>query len=127
MCLIFGLEVFVIHSGPGLNEHGMYEGTFRVAWERGVTIGDLGVAPKVQKYYDRAEFRELFLQFFGEVEICPKSTSIAAICRKPRPVNPERLAAALRFEFDLPYPGGRRLGMAEEALAAFSTRLGVSL
>lgn len=90
--------------GPGLNEHGMYEGTFRVAWERGVTIGDLGVAPKVQKYYDRAEFRELFLQFFGEVEICPKSTSIAAICRKPRPVNPERLAAALRFEFDLPYP-----------------------
>ena len=39
----------------------------------------------------------------------------------------ERLAAALRFEFDLPYPGGRRLGMAEEALAAFSTRLGVSL
>ena len=61
------------------------------------------------------------------MEICPKSTSIAAICRKPRPVNPERLAAALRFEFDLPYPGGRRLGMAEEALAAFSTRLGVSL
>ena len=113
--------------GPGLNEHGMYEGTFRVAWERGVTIGDLGVAPKVQKYYDRAEFRELFLQFFDEVEICPKSTSIAAICRKPRPVNPERLAAALRFEFDLPYPGGRRLGMVEEALAAFSTRLGVSL
>ncbi len=113
--------------GPSLNEHGMCEGTFRVAWERGVTIGDLGVAPKVQKYYDRAEFRELFLQFFGEVEICPKSTSIAAICRKPRPVNPERLAAALRFEFDLPYPGGRRLGMAEEALAAFSTRLGVSL
>ena len=105
----------------------MCEGTFRVAWERGVTIGDLGVAPKVQKYYDRPEFREHFLQFFDEVEICPKSTSIAAICRKPRPVNPERLAAALRFEFDLPYPGGRRLGMAEEALAAFGTRLGVSL
>lgn len=33
--------------GPGLNEHGMYEGTFRVAWERG---SRLGISAWLQKY-----------------------------------------------------------------------------
>ena len=114
-------------QGSALNETAWKGGAFRVAWERGITIGDLGVAPKVQKYYERAEFQTMFLPFFDEVEVGIKATAVTAICRKPRPVSPERLAAALRFEFDLPYPGGRRLGMVEEALAAFSTRLGVSL
>lgn len=114
-------------QGIILSEVGTRINAFRVAWERGVTIGDLGVAPKVQKYYERAEFRDLFLSFFREVEIGTKSSSVTAICRQPRPVDPQRLADALRFEFDLPYPGGRRLGMVEEALAAFGARLGVSL
>lgn len=114
-------------QGIILSEVGTRINAFRVAWERGVTLGDLGVAPKVQKYYERGEFRDLFLPFFREVEIGTKSSSVTAICRQSRPVDSQRLAAALRFEFDLPYPGGRRLGMVEEALAAFGARLGVSL
>ncbi len=38
-----------------------------------------------------------------------------------------RLREAIDFEFDLPYPDGSRMGLAAEARAAFSKRLGVSL
>ena len=39
----------------------------------------------------------------------------------------QELKAAIEFEFDLPHPGGLRLGMAEEAKEAFSKRLGITL
>ncbi len=49
----------------------------------------------------------------------------------PSPEAPPPEAAALRaaltFEFDLPYPDGDRMGLVDEAIAAFEKRLGVSL
>jgi len=45
----------------------------------------------------------------------------------PLPVDMARLREAIDFEFDLPYPDGSRMGLAAEARAAFSKRLGVKL
>ena len=42
-------------------------------------------------------------------------------------VNPERLAEALDFEFDLPYPDGTTLGLADRARKVFEKRLGITL
>jgi hypothetical protein len=52
---------------------------------------------------------------------------VQAICAKPLKINKERLKTAIAFEFDLPYPDGTRMGLVEEALEAFSKRLGVKL
>jgi hypothetical protein len=56
-----------------------------------------------------------------------KETSVTAVCRGPLPIRPADLAESIRFEFNLPYPGGRRLGLVRQALQAFSLRLGVDL
>ena len=42
-------------------------------------------------------------------------------------VDTARLAEALDFEFDLPYPDGTTLGLAERARKVFEKRLGVSM
>ena len=42
-------------------------------------------------------------------------------------VNPVKLAEALDFEFNLPYPDGTNAGLSEMARAAFEKRLGIIL
>lgn len=42
-------------------------------------------------------------------------------------LHPRDLAESLRFEFNLPYPDGKRMGLVRLALDAFSKRLGLSL
>lgn len=101
---------------------------FRLDYEPGVKIGDLRAAPKVQKYHSVEEFKELFGRFFWNVRTGYYNRQVVtAICCTPRPVDPALLRKALRFEFDLPYPGGERMGLADEALRAFGQRLGIAL
>ena len=50
-----------------------------------------------------------------------------AVGSNPRQIEADELRAALEFEFNVPHPEGRRLGMAEEAKKAFSERLGLKL
>ena len=42
-------------------------------------------------------------------------------------VDPAKLAEALDFEFELPYPDGTRMGMSGRARQAFEKRLGITL
>lgn len=100
---------------------------FKLAMEPGVQIGDIANAPKVQKFYAPEEWRALMDRFFGQVKSGHSDGMMTAICRKALHVRPQDLAESLRFEFNLPYPDGKRLGLARQALAAFSRRLGIAL
>lgn len=101
--------------------------TFKLPHEQGVTIGDLNSSPKLQKYYTVDEFHGLFSEVFSTVQVGKKSTSVTAICKDPLPIRPADIAASIRFEFNLPYPDGKRMGLTRQALQAFSLRLGMNL
>jgi len=97
------------------------------AEEPGTLLGDLRAAPKIQKFHAPDEFKALFEARFEEVTIGRHINNVTAICRRPRPIDRGALRDALVFEFDLPYPDGSRMGLAGEAIAAFSRQLGVTL
>lgn len=117
----------MLEAGELLSHKGGTARNFKLAHEHGVTIGDLATAPKMQKFHSPEEFAELFSEFFSIVQIGKKATSVTAICKGPLPVRPADIAESIRFEFDLPYPGGKRLGLTNQAIAAFSHRLGMDL
>ncbi len=100
---------------------------FKLAMEPGVHIGDIANAPKIQKFYEPEEWRALLGRFFGQVQSGHADGMMTSICRKPLAWHPRELAASLRFEFNLPYPDGKRMELASHALAAFSHRLGFPL
>ena len=100
---------------------------FILDYEPGIGIAELTGKPKVQKYHNVAEFRELFLHGFRDVKAGYETTNVYAIATGARRINRTQLRAAIRFEFDLPYPDGSRMGMVDEAMKAFSKRLGVKL
>lgn len=110
-----------------LNDNHSRHLIFSLEYESNITIGDLKEKPKVQKYHTSEEFYELFKKFFDTVKCGYRPQSVYAICANPVKPYPERLAKALEFEFDLPYPDGSRMGMVKEAKVAFSKRLGIEL
>ena len=61
-------------------------------------------------------------EFFARVIVSESSTDVMCIADRPRPVSQERLVAALRHEFNLPYPDGSRMELTAEALEAFRKR-----
>lgn len=109
--------------------HDTSSGGFPLDYEPRIIIADISLKPKVQKYHTTIEFKELFQTGFKNVEVFPtaKNGLICAVARFPKPVTEDELRAALEFEFNLPHPNGRRLGLAEEAKDAFSKRLGIKL
>jgi hypothetical protein len=100
---------------------------FRLDYEPGIRIGDFQDKPKVQKYHTQNEFHQLWTPLFRSVKVREMSNNITAICAQPRPIDKERLRAAIAFEFNLPYPDGTRMNLVGEALAAFETRLKIHL
>jgi len=100
---------------------------FRLDYEKGIRIGDFQDKPKVQKYHSAKEFHQLWTPFFRSVKVREMSNNATAICAHARPVNLDRLKAAIAFEFDLPYPDGTRMGLADKAKAAFEKRLEIKL
>lgn len=100
---------------------------FALDYEPGVIISDLGEAPKVQKHHTPEEFYGLWKPHFESVQVKLDSTNVVAVAQGPKPVDAKRLGEALDFEFDLPYPDGKRMGLAGEARAAFAQRLGIKL
>ncbi len=115
-------------QGKGfLNHNNAGNIAFRLDYEPGVRIGDFQEKPKVQKYHTAQEFHALFTPFFRSVKVAEMSNNITAVCSGARAADLGKLKEALEFEFDLPYPDGTRMGLVEEAKAAFSKRLGVAL
>lgn len=100
---------------------------FTLDYEDGILLGEFSSKPKVQKYHTLEEFRDLFGLAFDDVDVTVASNNAQAIAKAPRLPDPARLAEALAFEFDLPYPDGSRMGLVDEALDAFGQRLGMDL
>lgn len=112
----------LLRGSEALDERQSSTATFGLDYEPGIQIGDFQDKPKVQKYHTQREFYDLFREFFGAVRVDDDSNNVQAICSRALPPDPEKLAAALAFEFDLPYPDGSRMGLVEEARAAFRAR-----
>jgi hypothetical protein len=109
--------------------HDTSSGGFPLDYEPRIIVADISMKPKVQKYHTEIEWKELWLHGFKYVDTfeTAKNGLIMAVCKKPREINVDKLREALEFEFDLPHPNGKRLGLAEEAKAAFGKRLGIEL
>jgi hypothetical protein len=110
-----------------MNESNAGNICFRLDYEPGIRLGDFQDKPKTQKYHTENEFHALFIGLFRSVKVEEMSNNITAICASARSVNVARLREAIEFEFDLPYPDGTRMGLVQEAKAAFGRRLGVAL
>lgn len=96
---------------------------FRLDYEPRVTIADFSSTPKVQKYHTPEEWYDLWKRQFETVKVTHSANNVECICAKPLKVDDKDLVAAIRFEFDLPYPDGTRMNLADEAVTAFSRRL----
>jgi hypothetical protein len=81
----------------------------------------------VTKYHTADELRHLCSQLWRSVEIETVSASHFVRCTKPKARNKHLIRKMIEHEFNLPWGDGERLGMVDEALAAFETRLGMKL
>ncbi len=95
---------------------------FALSYEPGIRLGDGADLPKVQKYHTGDELASLLGARWGHVERFYEGDVIEQIATRPRRVSTADLERAIRHEFDLPYPGGERMGLVAEALAAFAAR-----
>jgi hypothetical protein len=111
-----------------LNEASDNLATFALDYEPGIALGDFMSKPKVQKYHGRREFYDLLKGSFRTVSMpaTAAASTLFARCRDPIR-DPAKLREALAFEFDLPYPDGSRMGLADEAIQAFEKRLGAAM
>lgn len=116
-----------ITDGEAMSQRASTVCYFPLGMEKGVVLGDLALAPKAQKFFEETEWRELWSRYFGFVETGLSDGMVTVLCRKPLTWHPRELAESLRFEFDLPYPDGRRMGLVSLALKSFSQRLGLDL
>lgn len=98
---------------------------FRLDYEPNVTIGDISVMPKVQKFYYQEEVPPLLTPFFEKTETYDCGSTIQFRGQAPKRVNMSVLKTALKHEFNLPYPDGQTLDRVEQALAAFGERFKV--
>ena len=121
------INIRQIKGYNSLNQRQSTGRTFLLEYEAGITLGDIGSSPKVQKYHSQEEFYELFKEFFEVVNITESNSNVQAIAVKAKPVDAEKLKRALDFEFNLPYPDGSRMERVTKARQAFSERLGIEL
>jgi hypothetical protein len=101
---------------------------FDLDYEPNITLGDFSRIPKVQKGHTEDELREIFAPCFGTVRCLELRTSEYWYMENADPkIDPAALAAALDFEFELPYPDGSRMGLSKRAREVFEHRLGITL
>lgn len=101
--------------------------TFDLDYEPNTILGDIGEHPKVQKGHTEEEMREIFSPCFERVKRLDKISTFWYMEVSEPKVDPNALAAALDFEFELPYPDGSRMGLSQRAREAFEHRLGIKL
>ena len=95
---------------------------FSLGYEPNIVLGDFSKLPKAQKYHTVSEWRDLWATAFGKVRAdSGPSTLVTAICQEAA-VDHDAIQAAIEFEFDLPYPDGSRMGLVDEAKAAWRSR-----
>jgi len=105
-----------------LNESNENRSKFVLDYEPGITLGEYARTPKVQKYHTPEEVKALFGAFWRSVKLGENANLVLSECEGPKRVDPKKLEESIRFEFDLPYPGWKTMGLVDEALAAFKKR-----
>ena len=73
------------------------------------------------------EMREIFAPCFGKVKRLEMISKFWYMEITNPKIDPSALAAALDFEFELPYPDGTTMGLSQRARAAFGKRLGAEI
>jgi hypothetical protein len=113
----------------GLNKASRQDNSVMLDGEPGTFIGGiLCETAKVQKYHSKEELIAQGQRYFHLVEYHNANSGSHGIkCAGARPIDPVRLVKALEFEFNLPYPEGRRMGLVEQAIAAFSVYCDIDL
>ena len=101
--------------------------TFDLDYEPNTILGDIGAHPKVQKGHTEEEMWAIFAPCFRTVKRLEMITKFWYMEAADPIVDPAALAAALDFEFELPYPDGSRMGLSQRAREAFEHRLGIRL
>lgn len=86
-----------------------------------LVVGAFSRMIKTQKFYSLPEWRALLQPHFSDVSASITAGVVYGICKGGN-VNADNLDRAIRFEFDLPYHGGRRMGLAAAAAYAFNAR-----
>lgn len=114
-------------GGSVINSRNASYAGFSIGYEPGTVLTDLADQPKAQKYHTVDELRALFKERFGEVHAAHSQANVQIIAGKPLPVDPQALAAACDFEFNLMYPDGKRMGLGDYAREQFGKRHGVDL
>ena len=101
--------------------------TFDLDYEPNTILGDISKHPKVQKGHTANELKDIFSRSFKSIDRIDMINKFWYLEATKPIVDTVRLAEALDFEFDLPYPDGSTLGLAERARKVFEKRLGVSI
>ena len=101
--------------------------TFNLDYEPNTVLGEISKNPKVQKGHTEEELREIFAPCFGKVDRLDMISTMWYMEVSKPTIDPAALAAALDFEFELPYPDGSRLGLSDRARTVFEHRLGITL
>lgn len=114
-------------GGSVINSRNASYSGFSIGYEPGTVLTDLADQPKAQKYHTVEEFRTLFKERFAEVHAAHSQANVQVIAGKPLPVDPKALGEACDFEFNLMYPDGKRMGLADYAREMFGKRHGVDL
>lgn len=112
-------------AGKGIKE--AKKSSFLLEYEPNTTMGDLNLHLKVQKGHTREEMLRIFQPHFRRIKRLDKINLFWYLEADKPIVDPKKLAEALDFEFELPYPDGSRMGLSGRARAVFERRLGIAL
>ena len=113
-------------GAQGFSERRQAQATFALQYEGGIVLGDFMDKPKVQKYHTGKEFYDLLKTGFARVNVRAIGNNLHGIGRGAI-IDPQALRKALDFEFNLVYPDGKSMGLAAQAITAFSKRLDLEL
>lgn len=95
---------------------------FELDYEPNVTLSELSSNFRTQKFFDPQELCSMLGDFWDVVKPLEIGSELRFVCRRAKKLTDESLESALRFEFDLPYPDGSRMGLADAAIEAFAAR-----
>lgn len=112
----------VIAGSQYSNQNDQRRLNFPLGYEPRISLADFVGTPKVQKYHTEKEFQELLHNGFEKVRTSQSANNVNAVCWRPKVVSENHLIDAIEFEFNLPYPNGERMNLADEAKEAFFTR-----
>lgn len=118
---------FTVTKTKRINQRDARSTLFDLDYEPNVTLGELSKHPKVQKGHLREEMIEIFSRCFKTIKRLDYIGTFWYLEATDPIINPEMLAEALDFEFNLPYPDGTNAGLSEMARAAFEKRLNIKL